>query len=83
MSRYAEVYASWKRDPEGFWADAARDISWYKLWDKPFDPYSGAPGNQRPYAPEWGSNDFSHSLYHEMSRAASAQNPSGSRFQLA
>ena len=27
-SRYAEVYAQWKRDPEGFWADAARAIDW-------------------------------------------------------
>ena len=50
MSRYAEVYASWKRDPEGFWADAARDISWYKLWEKPFDPHSGAYGRWFPGA---------------------------------
>jgi propionyl-CoA synthetase len=50
MSRYAEVYAHWKRDPEGFWADAARDISWYKLWDKPFDPYAGAYGRWYPGA---------------------------------
>jgi propionyl-CoA synthetase len=44
MSRYAEVYASWKKDPEGFWADAARNVSWYKLWDKVFDPYMGQYG---------------------------------------
>ena len=44
MSRYAEVYQSWQRDPETFWAEAARDLSWYKSWDKPFDPYSGAYG---------------------------------------
>lgn len=31
MSRYAEVYAAWKTDPEAFWADTARDISWYRL----------------------------------------------------
>jgi hypothetical protein len=42
MSRYAEVYQSWQRDPDGFWAEAARDISWYKTWDKPFDA-SAAP----------------------------------------
>ena len=50
MSRYAEVYASWQQDPEGFWANAARDISWYKLWDKPFDAYSGAYGRWFPGA---------------------------------
>jgi propionyl-CoA synthetase len=50
VSRYAEVYDSWKRDPEGFWAEAARDIGWYKLWDKPFDPYAGAYGRWFPGA---------------------------------
>ncbi len=39
MSRYHEVYASWQKDPDAFWADVAKDISWYKLWDKVFDPY--------------------------------------------
>jgi propionyl-CoA synthetase len=28
MSRYHEVYARWQADPEGFWAEAARDIDW-------------------------------------------------------
>ena len=44
MSRYHEVYASWQKDPEAFWADAAKDISWYRLWDKVFDPYMGEYG---------------------------------------
>ncbi len=44
MSRYNEVYASWKTDPEAFWAEVAGDISWYKLWDKVFDPYMGEYG---------------------------------------
>jgi propionyl-CoA synthetase len=43
-SRYHEVYASWKADPEAFWAAAARDIAWYKLWDRVFDPYMGEYG---------------------------------------
>jgi len=43
-SRYAEVYASWQRNPEAFWAEAARDISWFKLWDKVLDPYAGQYG---------------------------------------
>ncbi len=44
MTRYHEVYASWKSDPETFWARAAQDICWYKLWDKVFDPYMGEYG---------------------------------------
>ena len=44
MSRYHEVYATWKQDPEAFWAKAAQEISWYKLWDKTFDPYMGEYG---------------------------------------
>jgi propionyl-CoA synthetase len=27
-SRYHEVYARWQRDPEGFWAEAAKQIDW-------------------------------------------------------
>ncbi len=44
MSRYHDVYAEWKRDPEAFWAEAASEISWYKLWDKVYDPYGGHYG---------------------------------------
>ncbi len=44
MSRYHEVYAAWKKDPETFWAEAARDIDWTNLWDKVFDPYAGEYG---------------------------------------
>jgi propionyl-CoA synthetase len=44
VSRYHEVYAAWKKDPEAFWAEAARDIDWYKSWDKVFDPYAGEYG---------------------------------------
>ena len=32
-SRYDEVYGSWARDPEAFWAGAADDIDWYRRWD--------------------------------------------------
>ena len=37
-SRYHEVYAGWKGDPEGFWAEAAEAIDWFRPWDKVFDP---------------------------------------------
>ena len=36
-SRYDEVYGRWKADPEGFWAEAAEEIDWYKRWDKVLD----------------------------------------------
>ncbi|HRX35142.1 MAG TPA: propionyl-CoA synthetase [Aestuariivirga sp.] len=32
MSRYHDTYASWKRDPSTFWADAAKAIEWVKPW---------------------------------------------------
>ena len=44
MSGYHDVYAAWKKDPEAFWANAAKDVSWYKLWDKVLDPYAGLYG---------------------------------------
>jgi propionyl-CoA synthetase len=34
---YAEVYGSWKADPQGFWAKAAEEIDWYKKWDAVLD----------------------------------------------
>ncbi len=37
-SRYQEVYAQWQRDPQGFWAEAAKDIDWYEPAKKVFDP---------------------------------------------
>ena len=44
MGKYTDVYSSWKNDPEGFWGAAAREIDWFKLWDKVFDPYAGEYG---------------------------------------
>ncbi len=41
MSRYHEIYESWKRDPEGFWAGAAEEIDWIRPWDKVFDTVDG------------------------------------------
>ncbi|MGI9424997.1 MAG: propionyl-CoA synthetase [Hyphomicrobiaceae bacterium] len=50
MTRYHEEYASWKSDPEAFWARAAQEITWYKLWDKVFDPYMDEYGRWFPGA---------------------------------
>jgi len=43
-SRYHEVYAQWQRDPEGFWAEAAREIDWFEPAKKVFDPAMGVYG---------------------------------------
>ncbi|MCB1454014.1 MAG: AMP-binding protein, partial [Rhizobiaceae bacterium] len=43
-SRYTQVYAAWKSDPEEFWAQAAGEIDWSKPWDKVFDPDQGVYG---------------------------------------
>lgn len=44
MSRYAETYAAWKRDPEAFWAEAARAIEWSKPFERVFDAGAGVYG---------------------------------------
>jgi propionyl-CoA synthetase len=43
-SRYHEVYAQWQRDPEGFWAEAAKEIDWFEPAKKVFDPAMGVYG---------------------------------------
>src|SRR5215469_5189649 len=43
-SRYHEVHARSMADPEGFWAEAARDIDWIEPAKKIFDPSTGAYG---------------------------------------
>jgi propionyl-CoA synthetase len=34
---YEELYNRSLDDPEGFWAEAAEDVHWYKKWDKVLD----------------------------------------------
>ena len=43
-SRYPEVYARWKADPPQFWAEAAREIDWFRPADAVFDPGAGVYG---------------------------------------
>ena len=43
-SRYPQVYAQWRADPEAFWREAARDIDWSKPADAVFDPQIGVFG---------------------------------------
>ena len=32
--RYLEVHDRSLRDPEGFWAEEARKLEWFRIWDK-------------------------------------------------
>jgi propionyl-CoA synthetase len=34
---YQAAYDAWRRDPEGFWAQAAESIHWYRRWEKVLD----------------------------------------------
>ncbi len=43
-SRYHETYARWQADPEGFWAEAARDVDWYTAPTMIFDGNAGVYG---------------------------------------
>ncbi|HTT47128.1 MAG TPA: acetyl-coenzyme A synthetase N-terminal domain-containing protein, partial [Pseudolabrys sp.] len=43
-SRYHDVYARWRRDPEGFWGEAAKEIDWYEPPKKVFDKDAGIYG---------------------------------------
>src|SRR4029078_7797007 len=43
-SSYHEVHARSLRDPEGFWAEAAREIDWIEPAKKIFDPSIGLYG---------------------------------------
>ncbi|MCG8446268.1 MAG: propionyl-CoA synthetase [Hyphomicrobiales bacterium] len=49
-SRYHQVYARWKADPQGFWGDAARELSWFKSPERIFDPDRGIYGRWFPDA---------------------------------
>ncbi|MBB4002732.1 AMP-binding protein [Aurantimonas endophytica] len=47
-SRYHETYATWRRDPEGFWLAAAEDITWTRKPTRAFDPAAGVYGHWFP-----------------------------------
>lgn len=45
---YSEVYGAWKQDPEAFWAEAAREIAWFKPFERVFDSELGVYGRWFP-----------------------------------
>lgn len=42
--RYAQIYDSWKADPEGFWREAAGAVDWFRAPETIFDPSQGPYG---------------------------------------
>jgi propionyl-CoA synthetase len=49
-SRYHEIYAEWRADPQGFWARAAADIDWISAPKRIFDEKAGVYGRWFPDA---------------------------------
>jgi propionyl-CoA synthetase len=49
-SNYPQAYAKWQADPNGFWAEAAREIDWIKPPQKIFDEKAGVYGRWFPDA---------------------------------
>src|SRR5262249_51639840 len=60
-SRYHEVHARSLADPEGFWAEAAREIDWIAPAKKIFDPSTGAYGR-------WFSGAVVNTCYNALDR---------------
>ena len=50
MTGYRDTYAAWKADPDGFWAEAAREIDWIEAPKQIFDPKAGTDGRWFPDA---------------------------------
>ncbi len=50
MSGYRQTYEDWLADPQAFWANAAREISWTKVPERIFDPEAGVYGRWFPDA---------------------------------
>ena len=47
-SGYRQTYDRWRADPQGFWAEAAREIAWITPPERIFDPDAG---RLRPLVP--------------------------------
>jgi propionyl-CoA synthetase len=58
---YKEVYERSLRDPEGFWADAAEEISWVRRWDRVLD-------SSRPPFSRWFPGAVLNTCYNAVDR---------------
>ena len=48
MSSYEDRYAEWRRDPLGWWLDAARGLDWSRFPTQAFDAAQGPYGRWFP-----------------------------------
>jgi propionyl-CoA synthetase len=60
-SRYGEIYSRWRNAPEGFWAEAAEGVHWYKKWDKILDA-------SRPPFYRWFTGGMVNTCYNALDR---------------
>ena len=65
MGRFDEVYQRSLTDPEGFWAEAAEEISWYKRWDKVLD-------DSNPPFYRWFEGGVTNTCYNALDRHVEA-----------
>src|SRR5712691_248375 len=65
QSRYHEVHARSLKDPEGFWAEAAREIDWIEPANKIFDPALGLYGR-------WFAGAVVNTCYNALDRQVAA-----------
>lgn len=61
MGRYEEIFDRSIQDPEGFWAEAAEAINWYRKWDKVLDD------SKRPFY-RWFSGGEMNTCYNALDR---------------
>src|SRR2546430_5829183 len=58
---YDVIYGRWVADPEGFWAEAAEAVSWYKKWDRVLDA-------SRPPFSRWFPGGVVNTCYNALDR---------------
>ncbi len=56
---FDKIYIRSLANPEGFWAEAAKDVHWYKKWDKVLDD------SQRPFY-QWFKGGLVNSCYNAL-----------------
>ena len=63
--KFDEIHRRSLRDPEGFWSEAAADISWYRNWDRVFE-------GDGPTTNRWFSGAMCNTCYNALDRHVEA-----------
>jgi len=64
-SQYDSVYGGWRKNPLGFWSDAAEEVHWFKRWDKVLD-------DSRPPFYRWFPGAVTNTCYNAVDRHVEA-----------